>query len=308
MEQELQESVDTFKVIFGGENKVDAELFVQTINNTIKLVKASANAIDPTSFLRLEIRAHKEGSFEAVIDVVARCSESLFSKENVRLASEIATGFLAFLQIKQFLRGKKAKKIEKGIRTTKIINQDDNSLEVKNEIAEPYFKNNIIENSIINIFNEVTQHPRDYFLVEHQENKVNITKEDYEHMAHCILTEDSVRTKVETPSPIHVNLLLKKPDLLGHSSWDFVYNKKISARIEDNEFLRKVHQGKIKTLYAGVKIPCLLKIEYELDNMFNLILGSEKYTVLKVTGDIIEPDAPLDIFSVDNSTEESDNQ
>lgn len=66
--------------------------------------------------------------------------------------------------------------------------------------------------------------------------------------------------------PIETILFLKSPDLLGDSQWKFVYNKVISAKILDRNFLNKVHSGEIKTLYAGVKLPCLLQIEYDIDD------------------------------------------
>ena len=99
--------------------------------------------------------------------------------------------------------------------------------------------------------------------------------------------------------------MLKKPDLLGDSTWQFVYNKNINTKIEDKEFLNKVHKREIKALYAGVKIPCLLQIEYELDDKLNPIKDSDKYTIIKVLGDIIEPqeEKTLDLFG----TSEKDN-
>ena len=92
--------------------------------------------------------------------------------------------------------------------------------------------------------------------------------------------------------------MLKKPDLLGDSAWQFVYNKIIHAKIEDNEFLERVHAGKEKKLYAGVEIPCLLQIEYELDEKFNTINDTEKYTILKITDNIIEPPKQKNLFEV----------
>lgn len=75
----FQESIDTFKVKFEGGNSIDAELFARTINNTVELVKASSQAINPNAFLRLEIKATKEGSFETIIDAVVKYSADLLS-------------------------------------------------------------------------------------------------------------------------------------------------------------------------------------------------------------------------------------
>jgi len=83
---------------------------------------------------------------------------------------------------------------------------------------------------------------------------------------------------------------LKKPDLLGDSRWEFIFNKAIYAKIEDQDFLNKVHNGTIKNLYAGVKIPCLLQVEYDLDKNSDLIPNSDKYKILEITGDIVEPE------------------
>ena len=80
MEPKLIESIDTFNVSFGGDShSVNANLFTKTMDNTIFLVKTSANIIDPSCFLRLEIKANKEGSFETVIDTVAKYSPTILS-------------------------------------------------------------------------------------------------------------------------------------------------------------------------------------------------------------------------------------
>jgi len=88
---QLIETIDSFKVNFGGEkHTIDAELFTKTINNAIDLVKASASAIDPNCFLRLDIKANKKGSFITEIDAIARHIPDLITKENAQLACKYA--------------------------------------------------------------------------------------------------------------------------------------------------------------------------------------------------------------------------
>ena len=60
--------------------------------------------------------------------------------------------------------------------------------------------------------------------------------------------------------------------------------------------MEKVHSGGIKVLYAGVRVPCLLQIEYELDEKFNPIPGSDKYTIKEVKGEIIVPSEQESLF------------
>jgi hypothetical protein len=301
LNETLIESVDTFKVHFGGLHVIDAELFTKVINNTIDLVKASANAIDPNCFLRLEIKANKEGSFETIIDAVVKYSETLFAQANVSLAGNIVQGFLNFLLIKEHLNGRKAKRVETKDDVTAIENQDGKVIKVDAHSSSAFFQNAKIDNSIIQIFGDLNEGQRSDFSIERNEKKISFNQNIYNKMQEKIVDEKNITSRVERQRPIAVELLLKKPDLLGDSAWQFVYNKNISARIEDKEFLNKVHTRKIKTLYAGVKIPCLLEIEYELDDKLNPVLNSDKYTIIKITGDIIEPVEfeSLDMFSED---------
>jgi hypothetical protein len=304
MKQELKtqvsESIDTFKVKFGGDrHTIDAELFTKTINNTIDLVKASANAINPQAFLRLEIKANKEGSFETIIDAIAKYSVDLLTKDNIGLACEIITGFYFLLEIKKHLKGKKAKKIETKEAQTAIVNQDNAVIKVPSNIANEFLNNSKIDNSIIMIFNDLKENMRDSFTIEHEDKKISFSEKDYDLMSANVVDEKNITSKVEKQEPVKVNLLLKKPDLLGDSAWQFVYNKNILAKIEDKEFLEKVHTRKIKALYAGVKVPCLLQIEYELDDKLNPIRDSDKYTIIKVVGDIIEPEEDKSISLFD---------
>jgi hypothetical protein len=88
---------------------------------------------------------------------------------------------------------------------------------------------------------------------------------------------------------------------MGDSKWGFYLNKNIDAEILDKGWLEKVRTRKIKNLYSGVKIPVKMLIEVELDDNGIPIKDSEKYKVLEVTGNIIEPleqDGQLDILDM----------
>ena len=98
------------------------------------------------------------------------------------------------------------------------------------------------------------------------------------------------RARTIISKPVKVELPLKKPDLSGKSKWEFIYTKKIEASINDDIFLDKVRKGKIKNLYAGVRVPCKLQFEYDLDENHDIVPNSDKYTILEITGDIIEPE------------------
>ena len=71
--------------------------------------------------------------------------------------------------------------------------------------------------------------------------------------------------------------------------WQFIFNKNIEAKIEDELFLEKVRKRQISIL-AGDKINCELEIEYDLTERLEMIPKSEKYNIKKVNGEIIKPE------------------
>ncbi len=284
MKTDFIESVESFKVSFGGNTSINAETFAKSINNTIELIKESANAIDPSCFLRLEIKANQEGSFETIIDAIVRHKDDLLSTTSI--AGNIIQGFLNFLLIKEHLKGRKARKIESNDKETAIQNQDNQVIKVHKEIGNAYFQNNKIDNLIVNQFSILTDRPS--YSITTENNKIIINQDSYDNMRQAVVDENFV-VKTIKQKPIEVELLLKKPDLLGDSKWQFVYNKTIDAKIEDEDFLEKVRKGRI-SVRAGVKVPCLMEIEYDLTDRLDIIQKSERYNIKKITGDIIEPE------------------
>ncbi len=284
MKTDFIESVESFKVSFGGNTSINAETFAKSINNTIELIKESANAIDPSCFLRLEIKANQEGSFETIIDAIVRHKDDLLSTTSI--AGNIIQGFLNFLLIKEHLKGRKARKIESNDKETAIQNQDNQVIKVHKEIGNAYFQNNKIDNLIVNQFSILADRPS--YSITTENNKIIINQDSYDNMRQAVVDENFV-VKTIKQKPIEVELLLKKPDLLGDSKWQFVYNKTIDAKIEDEDFLEKVRKGRI-SVRAGVKVPCLMEIEYDLTDRLDIIQKSERYNIKKITGDIIEPE------------------
>lgn len=281
MNQDLfHESIDTFKVKFEGGNTIDAELFIRTINNTIELVKATANAIDPTAFLRLEIRATKEGSFETIIDTIVKHPMDLINKDNIRLAAEIITGYLSFLQIKSHLKGRKPKTLKQTQEGTTITNHEDQEITATTNIVNCYLNNSKVDNTIIQIFTDLKASGREGIIIEHQDKKETFKKTDYEHMSANIVEEDKPIISKSTSQLIEkCRLTVKKPDLRGNSKWEVIFDRKIDVKIADEEFLQQIREGIIKFSGFSVLI-CDLNIRTETDDEYNPI--SIEYTVTKV--------------------------
>ena len=282
-EVHFQESIDTFKVRFEGGSSIDAELFIRIINNTIDLVKASAQAIDPGVFLRLEIKANKEGSFETVIDAVAKYTTSLLSSNNIRLACEIVGGYLSFLQIKSHLKGYKPKSISTTKEGTTIINQDDEKITVSTSIVNCYFNNSTIDNSIVQIFTDLQEKNKEGMAIEHGSQKKVFKRADYQKMSIPALRQDQQGMSKQVVENIKdCCLIIKKPDLIGRSKWEVIFaGRVINVKIDDEKFLYEIRQGLLK-VSGGSGLICDLKINAETDEELNIL--SAEHTVIKVHG------------------------
>lgn len=79
-----------------------------------------------------------------------------------------------------------------------------------------------------------------------------------------------------------MTLIVKRPDYLGQSKWDFRFGKKpISAKIEDQSWLARFQAREID-IRPGDALRCLVSIEHKYG--FDNELISEDHVILKVQG------------------------
>jgi len=110
------------------------------------------------------------------------------------------------------------------------------------------------------------------------------------------LSELSVRETTKFES-MPLNLIVKKPDYLGTSKWEFRHGKKsISAKIDDGDWLSRF-QGREIDVRPGDALRCLVTIEnsYGFDNE----LIKETYSITKVEDVLPNQYKPADLFGGD---------
>ena len=88
----------------------------------------------------------------------------------------------------------------------------------------------------------------------------------------------------------NMRLIVKKPDYLGDSQWDFRHGKRaLSAKIEDRDWLDRFQNREV-SIRPGDALSCSVRIErvYDLDNE----LHSERFFIEKVNSIIEHPPSP----------------
>lgn len=276
-------------ITLDGENNVDINLLVNLLNGVSESYRNMIYAKSPQAGVLLKIEAFNKGSFEVVITSAISMAPSIIPVaqsvlSNVKL-------FLDIVKLKNDLKGYKPKEIIETGDEAKVINQNGEVHYHNCEVVNLYMNNPLIDKGLTDTFNALLgDKTRKAISLKSNNKNVVINEQDYENMSANLIEIKDANDSKYLESEITAELLLKKPDLLGESKLQFLYEgKTISTSIEDKTFLHKIKNGEIKTLYAHVRVPVKMKIEVNMNDKLEIV--SKKYTVLKVIGDIIEPES-----------------
>lgn len=113
-----------------------------------------------------------------------------------------------------------------------------------------------------------------------------------------IVPEDveSLVTKEEIINEITQTLQVKKPDYLGESMWEFRHTKNFSAKILDEEWLKKFQNRKVDIRPGdSIKAKLKVKVKYGFDNK----VISETYDIIEVLA--VLPKPGIDQTSLDTN-------
>lgn len=286
--ESIEKKKERLIFIFGGENDIDINLLVNTLSGISESYKNVIYSKVPEANVELKIEAFNKGSFEINISSTISAIPPII--QGIQLAIPYVNLFLDIIKLKKNLKGKRPKKIITEGNKSKIINENGETYYYDCEVTNIYMVNPMIDKGLTDVFSALNgDKTRKAVSFKNDNEEVAITEQDYEDMAENIIEQADEKSDKHIENEIVTELLLKKPDLLGESKWQFQYNGKIiSTVIEDKEFLHKVRCGEIKTLYAHVRVPVKMKIEVLMDDKLEII--KKKYTILKVVGDIIEPE------------------
>lgn len=289
MNNELVKSTAQFTFELEGESTIDARALSAILDNTVCIIEEMVKN-EPEAYVKLNVTKFEQGSFDIVFQAVAEQVEMIISNPQA-LASGIAAGVLGVFKIAKHIKGEKPREIIQEENDCKVVNCDGEVLVENKKVVNKYFENAKIENSIINIVSVVNSDgDRESFRLTQNngENVVEVEKKDFNKIKQIVH-----ETKVEDvlSNTIDVVLAIRKPDLVGDSRWGFIFDHNIDATIADKEWIDDIREKNIK-FGKGMRLPVKLLIEIDLDRDGQAIKGSERYTVLKVTGDIIEPNEP----------------
>lgn len=104
----LVKSEDVFSFHLDGNSSIDAILLSKIISNIAELTKMAAIYENPDSYLRMNVTAFKNGSFEIDFSTICEITENIISQGNdlIGFASTAIATVKGFLDVKKLLKVK----------------------------------------------------------------------------------------------------------------------------------------------------------------------------------------------------------
>lgn len=287
MEGNLIESKAMFGLHLEGESEIEVAILSDTIRDIAELAKEACKEENSEAYLKMNVTAFRNGSF--VVDFSAACSVATSLIVPLAAAGTFAYQVIGtikgYFEIKKLLKGEGPKSIvDTNDGKVKITNNQGQIL-LANKACQSIFKNARIDQMVINVVTNASSHnPSGGFAIETQDGKTEFSASDIRDISRPLqITSETIikRTRMES-----AELAIKKPDLIGRSTWEFRYKDHvIHAKIDDEIWIERINDGTL-SIRAGDYIRATLDMCVDIDLQGTPIPNTEKYNVVKVHGDI----------------------
>lgn len=286
MGNELIESRSKMSFHLDGDSEIDAALLSRTISDMAELTQLAAKEVNPDAYLKMNVTAFKNGSFQIDFSAVCQVAETLFAGTVAcaGLAATVIGGVKGIFEIRKLLKGGKPKSVtEDGDGYIKVEADTGGSVRVPKQSGIAI---NVIQvgQLVANISSYAKEHnPDGGFSISDEAGEIYCSPKDIEEMSKQAPVTETItcqRSRVQT------DMLIRKAVFDGTAKWGFEYDgKAIDASIEDESFMNWFQEhGAVK---KGDYIRATLEILVEVDRNGFPIRGTEKYTVVQVHGEIL---------------------
>jgi hypothetical protein len=281
MENTLVESRAGMSFHLDGNNEIDAVILSNIISEMAALTSAVSKEVNPDAYLKTNVTAFKNGSFQIDFSAVCKAAETMFSDPAavVTIAATIIGAVKGCFEIKKMLKGEKEKSVSDNSDGSITITTADGATITAPKASQIVLGNVQAAQNIANVCFYAREHNENKgFTISDKDGGVYCAPADLEKMSTPSLITETVscqRGRVEALLPI------RRPVLEGYSKWGLKYNgKAIDASITDEDFLERFHQS--GSVRAGDCLQALMEVYVDVDRNGIPIAGTEKYTIIKV--------------------------
>jgi len=276
-------SDNNFKIKFDGQqHQVDANVLISSLIHTTTIVQEVNKYLNSGKKIDIRVKALEKGSFLCHIELVETAFDSLknlLTKENIELGSAIIASLVGLIELKKFLKGKRAKEIKHQGEKTKITNNEGNILIIENATFNIYEHSSLVKDALTQNFDVLNNDPAITGFEITDSNEVplvRVDKEEFVDMAQkSEEVEEGERRIVEAAT---VNIV--RVSFEENLKWDFYYRGiKISAKIADPNFFELIDRG--EAFAKGDVLEIELQISQKFDETVNTFI-TKSYQVNKI--------------------------
>lgn len=273
-----------FKIIFDSDShEVDVETLIGCLMHTSKIIQEVNRELDTEKKIEVKIKALEKGSFEVHIQLVEKLLSSLYSNNNLSIASNIVTVVGGLYGFAKYLKGKKPKNIEEQKNgSVKITNDSGDVTIINGDVYTIYNENKIVRDSISRQF-AVLNKNEDISGFKFQSDNVDvyIPEEDFDPISVKMDTLDEISKEPIREVVKDKKILIIRPSFDKDLKWDFVYEgRKISAKMEDEEIIKYIDEGEQFAKGDFMLVDIEVTQFYDADLGVHLVTG-DSYKILK---------------------------
>lgn len=275
---------NNFKIKFDGqEHQLDANTLINSLIHTSSIIQEVNSYYNSGKKIEIKIKALEKGSFLINIELVETILDNLknlLTKDNVEYAAAIIGSLVGLIELKKFLKGKKAKSIEeKSSEKVKIENEDGQVIYIENFTYTIYENSTIVKDALAQNFETLDNDPKitGFEITDKNENPlIRVEKEDFNNMS---IKSDEIsngeRILIEA-----ANLNILRLSFEGNLKWDFYYKgNKISAKILDKTFYELIDKG--ESFAKGDVLEVELQINQIWEEAVNTYIN-KAYAITKI--------------------------
>ena len=213
--------------------------------HTSNIVQEVNRSLGTEKKIEVKIKALEKGSFEVHIELVEKLLYSIFSRENLTVASEIVSVVGGLYGFANWLKGRKPSKIENKGDEVEITNDKDEKTIININVYNIFNENKAVRDNIAKQFSVLEKSEYiEGFKFESNEISTRISEEDFSAVATKFDTLNNENKEPIREILTNRKILIIRPSFDKDLKWDFVFEgQKLSAKMEDKAMIHIINQG-----------------------------------------------------------------
>jgi hypothetical protein len=262
-------------------NTIEARTLIDSLSSYVTILEEANKSFYPNDKIDIKVTTFRPGSFIVEIDIIKFITnELLFENHLLTNLGSITTVAASLYGLRKFLKGRKPKEIAEKKDGIVLTNSSNDKLELNRNIFNIYNSNVSIKEALNNHFEALNQDKSVVgFSISNGEKKLFEVKN--EEVSELTNQEEIIDERVtEKTIKVKTSVTIFKIVFQKNYCWVFIYKgNKISAKIEDSEYIRIVDAG--EKFSKGDILEVEIEIKQIFDKSINTYLN-KKFTITKI--------------------------